>query len=138
MTSTSAPRRLPAGIAVTIDAALVVIFCITGRMSHAEGILGDVPGTLNTIWPFLVAVLVAHGVGLLRGIRADRMLPGVAIWAVTVAGGLTLRALSGQGTALPFVIVATLTLALLLLGWRAVLAVVRRARRSAGSPAQRQ
>jgi hypothetical protein len=42
--------------------------------------------------------------------------------------GLLLRAVSGQGTALPFIIVATLTLALFLLGWRSVLALVRRAR----------
>jgi hypothetical protein len=52
----------------------------------------------------------------------------VLIWAVTVVLGLLLRAVSGQGTALPFIIVATLTLALFLLGWRSVLALVRRAR----------
>jgi hypothetical protein len=115
-------------VVILIDLVLVVVFCVIGRLSHAEGIFGDLPGLLNTIWPFAAAALVAHVVLLVRRARAERMLPGVLIWAVTVVLGLLLRAVSGQGTALPFIIVATLTLALFLLGWRSVLALVRRAR----------
>ncbi len=111
---------------ILIDLVLVVVFCVIGRLSHAEGIFGDLPGTLNTVWPFVVALLVAHGTLLLRRAHAERMLPGLVVWVVTVAGGLLLRVVSGQGTALPFIIVATLTLALLLLGWRAVRALMRR------------
>jgi len=115
-------------VTILIDLVLVVVFCVIGRLSHAEGVFSDVPGLLETTWPFVVALLLAHGVLLLRRAQADRMLPGVMVWVLTVVIGLLLRWFSGQGTALPFVIVATLTLALFLLGWRAVLALVRRLR----------
>jgi len=121
--------RIPVTLVVIIDVILVAVFCTIGRLSHAEGVLSDVPGLLNTMWPFLVAVLAAHAVMLIRRTPAERMLPGTVIWAVTVVVGLSLRALSGQGTALAFMIVATLTLALLLIGWRAVVALARRMRR---------
>lgn len=111
---------------VLVDLVLVVVFCVIGRLSHAEGVFGDMPGTLNTIWPFVVAALVAHAVLLARRARSERLLPGLLVWMVAVVVGLLLRAVSGQGTALPFIIVAALTLALFLLGWRAVLVLVRR------------
>lgn len=128
MTTAPAARRLSAPLTVVIDAVLVVVFCIIGRLSHDEGILGDIPGLLNTMWPFIVAVLVAHVIAILIRLRTDRLPAGAVIWAVTVAGGLLLRAVAGQGTALPFIIVATLTLALFLIGWRAVYALVGRVR----------
>lgn len=115
-------------MAILIDLVLVVVFCVIGRLSHADGIFSDLTGLLNTIWPFVVALLIAHAVLLISRMRAERMLPGLLVWIVTVTGGLLLRAVSGQGTALPFIIVAALTLALFLLGWRAVRALVRRAR----------
>jgi len=127
---TSSAKRLPFILTLGIDTLLVVIFCIIGRLSHAEGILGDLPGLLNTIWPFLAALVTVHLIMLLRAIPAERMLPGAVLWILTVAGGFLLRAVSGQGTALPFLIVATLTLALLLLGWRVVLVLLRRTRRA--------
>lgn len=126
-------HRLAKPVVIHIDVILVVVFCVIGRLSHASGVLGDIPGTLNTIWPFLVAVLLGHAVLLFRRARIDRMLSGTVIWAITVVVGLLLRALSGQGTALPFIIVATLTLALFLIGWRGILALVRRVRGRARS-----
>jgi hypothetical protein len=119
---------MPAALVVVIDALLVAVFCAIGRLSHAEGVFNDIPGLLNTTWPFLVALLAAHAVMLIRRTSADRMLPGTVIWAVTVVVGLVLRAVGGQGTALPFMLVATLTLALFLIGWRAVIALARRMR----------
>lgn len=113
---------------ILIDLVLVVVFCVIGRLSHAEGIFSDLPGFLNTTWPFVVALLLAHGVLLLRKAQPERMLPGVMVWFLTVVIGLLLRSFSGQGTAVPFIIVATLTLALFLLGWRAIYAGVRRLR----------
>jgi len=121
--------RMPVALTIAVDVILVAVFCVIGRLSHAEGIFSDVPGFLITLWPFLVAVVAAHIVMLIRRTPADRMLPGVVIWAVTVVVGLVLRGLSGQGTAIAFMIVATLTLALFLLGWRAVVAIARRMRR---------
>lgn len=121
---------------ILIDLVLVAVFCVIGRLSHAEGILGDLPGLANTAWPFLLATLIAHAVLLWRRTQAGRVLPGVFVWAVTVVLGLLLRWISGQGTALPFVIVTALTLAAFLIGWRAVLALVRRMRRRQGSGAR--
>lgn len=123
------PSRMPVALTIVIDVILVAVFCVIGRLSHAEGIFSDFPGLLNTMWPFLVAVVAAHAVMLIRRTASDRILPGVVIWAVTVVVGLVLRAVSGQGTALPFIIVATLTMALFLIGWRAILALVRRTQR---------
>ncbi|GGD72653.1 hypothetical protein GCM10007269_14710 [Microbacterium murale] len=120
---------MPIALIIVIDVILVAVFCVIGRLSHAEGVFSDIPGLLGTTWPFLVAVLAAHAVMLIRRTPADRMLPGVVIWAVTVVVGLVLRALSGQGTAIAFMIVATLTLALFLIGWRAVVALTRWMRR---------
>ena len=54
---------------------------------------------------------------------------GLGVWAVTVGGGMLLRAASGQGTALPFIIVAAVTLFVALVGWRVIAFAVRRARR---------
>ena len=128
MTGDTAGPRFSRSLTIVIDVALVGVFCVIGRLSHSEGIFGDVPGLLGTIWPFLAAVLLAHLIALLRRTRIDQMLPGVVIWAITVVVGLVLRAIAGQGTALPFIIVATLTLALFLIGWRGILALVRRVR----------
>jgi len=54
---------------------------------------------------------------------------GLGVWAITVGGGMLLRWVSGQGTALAFIIVASLTLLVALVGWRVIVAIVRRARR---------
>lgn len=94
-------------------------------------------GVLATAWPFLVAAVLGWLLG--RAWRAPlRLWPtGVIVWAVTVAGGMLLRSVSGEGTAVAFVIVATVTLALFLLGWRAVAALTRRlSLRGAGSPSK--
>jgi hypothetical protein len=43
---------------------------------------------------------------------------GAAAWLGTVAVGMVLRVLAGQGTAFAFIIVALAFLGLFLLGWR--------------------
>ena len=55
---------------------------------------------------------------------------GLPVWAITVALGMVLRALSGQGVAVAFVIVATITLAVFLLGWRGIARLAARRRRA--------
>lgn len=125
-------------VALAVDAVLVLGFCVAGRISHASGILGDIPGLLHTVWPFVTALLLAHLVVALAHASSVRLPAGVAIWLVTVIGGLLLRVVSGQGTAVPFVLVTAATLALLLLGWRAVVLLVTRAATGAsGSGAAR-
>lgn len=120
--------RLPSALVIAIDVVLVAAFCVIGRRSHEEGILGDLPGLAHTLWPFLAAAVVAHVVVRIVELPADRWTAGGVVWAVTVVLGLVLRAISGQGTAPSFMIVTTLVLALFLIGWRLIVAVVRRLR----------
>ncbi|WP_353116074.1 DUF3054 domain-containing protein [Microbacterium sp.] len=119
-------RFLPA---LVVDAVLVLVFAVIGRVSHKE----DALGFLLTAWPFLVALLAGHLLAALLPARPRRpwgMWWGVVVWAVTVAGGMLLRVVAGGTAAVPFIIVATLVLALFLLGWRAIALLVRRRRKT--------
>lgn len=114
-------RYLPA---VIVDALLVLVFAAIGRASHDE----SPAGFLLTAWPFLVALLLGHLLAALLPARPRRpwsLLWGVVVWVVTVAGGMLLRVLSGDTAQVPFIIVATLTLGVFLVGWRGVAALVR-------------
>lgn len=127
MTPTSRP--LPSVLAAAIDLALVLAFCAIGRAAHSEAVFA--PGYLVTAWPFAAGLALGWVVvGLLRRPAAG-VAAGTVVFVATVAGGMLLRAASGQGTAAAFVIVAIITLALFLLGWRAVALVTRRVSRSA-------
>jgi hypothetical protein len=53
---------------------------------------------------------------------------GVIVWVCTVAVGMVLRVVSGQGTAVAFVVVALVFLGLFLLGWRAAAQLTARSR----------
>lgn len=127
-------RYLPA---VIVDAVLVLIFAVIGRASHDE----SPAGFLLTAWPFLVALLVGHALAAVLPGRPRRpwsVLWGVVVWVVTVAGGILLRLASGDTAEVPFIIVATLTLGVLLVGWRAATALVRRGRASRTATADAQ
>ncbi|MBF4570613.1 DUF3054 domain-containing protein [Plantibacter sp. VKM Ac-2880] len=122
------PRRTPAGFAATvgIDLLAVIVFVLIGRASHGEGVLG----ILVTLWPFAVGLLVGHVLALVLGQRETRAVrwAGVIVWVSTVIVGMVLRAVSGQGVQLSFVIVTVLVLAVLLLGWRLVAWLIARRR----------
>lgn len=106
-----------AALALLADIVCVVVFCTIGRRSHAEGV--TIAGVIATAWPFLTGTAIAWA-SPTSWRRPTALLPtGVLVWVCTVAVGMLLRRLSGQGTALSFVIVASLTTAILLLGWRA-------------------
>ncbi|CAH0157570.1 DUF3054 domain-containing protein [Microbacterium foliorum] len=111
--------------ALILDAVLVLVFAVIGRASHQE----DPGGFLLTAWPFLVALLLGHLVAALLPARPRRpwsLAWGAVAWAVTVVGGLLLRVVSGDTAQIAFIIVATLVLAVFLLGWRALAAFLRR------------
>lgn len=125
-----APRpRASAVLALALDAALVVAFAAIGRASHDDGgtgVLGEGGvGLATTAWPFLAALLVGWLASGAWRRPAAPLRTGVPVWLVTVVGGMLLRTVSGQGTALPFVVVATLALLALLVGWRIVATLVR-------------
>lgn len=121
------PRPSPA-VTIVIDAALVVVFCVLGGLSHSLGEPDAVARIVFSIWPFLAALIVVHAVALATNVDASRVVPGTLVWLVTFGGGMALRALTGQGTAWAFVIVAAVTLAVFLIGWRLINAVVQRRR----------
>lgn len=119
-------RFLPAAAA---DTAVVVLFVLVGRSSHESG--NALLGVASTLWPFAAAL--AAGWLATRAWRAPTapLRTGAGVWAVTVIGAMALRALSGAGTAVPFIAVTALFLCAGLVGWRAAafLAQSRRAAR---------
>jgi hypothetical protein len=123
MPPASATRVRPAA-AVLADVVCVLVFCTIGRRSHAEGI--TVAGVAETAWPFLAGTAV--GWLAARGWRRPATLAptGLVIWLSTVAIGMLLRKATSQGTAVSFVVVASLVTAILLLGWRAAVSALAR------------
>jgi peptidoglycan/LPS O-acetylase OafA/YrhL len=123
--STRGPRRAIIAAALS-DAFLILVFAAIGRDAHQRGDI--VTGVFLTAWPFLAGAAIAWFAG-----RAWRhplsMASGVVIWLGAVAGGMVLRALTGQSVVFAFVVVALLSLALFLVGYRALIALVRRLRR---------
>ncbi|RBO91455.1 DUF3054 family protein [Nocardia puris] len=108
---------------LAVDVVLVILFCAIGRRSHDEAVLA---GLAKTAWPFLIGLGIGWGAAYaLTSRNGDRfdgttLWPtGILVWACTLVGGMLLRAVSGQGTAASFLLVAGTVLALFLLGWRA-------------------
>ena len=115
-------RRAP--VALFVDIVAVIVFCTIGRRSHAEGL--TVAGIAQTAWPFLAGT----GVGwlLIGGWRRPfTVIPtGVVVWVCTVVVGMLLRKVTSTGVSTSFVVVASLSTAVLLLGWRGAAALFRR------------
>ena len=117
------PRAI--AVALLLDIALVVAFAALGRASHDSDIFG---GLWQTAWPFLLGLALGWLLTLAWRAPLAPVRTGLGIWAATVIGGMLLRAASGQGTAPAFIIVATVTLLVLLVGWRVIAALVARRR----------
>lgn len=119
-----ATSRGPVLLALLVDVVLVVVFAATGRGTHEHGTAAL--QVLATAWPFLVGAgagwLVARGWQRPFSARL-----GLVVWVATWALGMGLRAATGQGTAVPFLIVAAAFLALLVL-WRVVAGLLLRRR----------
>jgi Protein of unknown function (DUF3054) len=102
--------------AALLDVGCVLAFVIIGRASHAKG--ESLAGITSTAWPFLTG-LAAGWVAARAWRRPLDLAPaGLGAWLGTVAIGMILRVVSGQGTAFAFICVALAFLALFLLGWR--------------------
>ena len=118
-------RIRPAAGAALADACCVLLFVVIGRASHHDG--ESLAGVASTAWPFLA--------GLAAGLLATRawrrptsVIPaGTGAWLGTVAVGMLLRVVAGQGTAPAFIGVALAFLGLFLLGWRVLAAACRAA-----------
>jgi Protein of unknown function (DUF3054) len=111
-------------VAAFVDLVLVAAFVLIGRTSHREP-LGAME-FLVTVWPF--AVGLAAGWAATRAWRAPFAIGrvGLPLWLITVVVGLALRALTGQGVLVAFVVVSTIVLGAFLLGWRVLLEALER------------
>ena len=123
--------------ALAADLLAVLTFAAAGRQSHEEG--SSILLVLVIAWPFAVAAGLAYA-GL-RALGADprSWRGGLVAVGTTYAIGMVLRGLSGRGLDPAFLVVALISLAVLMLGWRAVLRLLGRrqarprARRRSGS-----
>lgn len=109
---------------LAVDVALLLLFAGTGRSAHAL----DPTGVLETAWPFITGLLVGWGLWGIHRTPFSVWPRGVALWLTTVAVGMALRGLTGEGTALSFVLVTLGVLAAFLLGPRVLAQLLRRRR----------
>lgn len=124
--------KLP--LAFAIDLIAVLVFAIVGRSSHAESV--EAIGVGLTAWPFLVSALLGTVLALLwhrarperQSVAPAGLVAGTVVWLCTAVGGIALRLLSGDTAETPFIIVATIALGVLLIGWRLGYRLIRRAR----------
>jgi Protein of unknown function (DUF3054) len=112
--------------AALLDVCCVLAFVAIGRASHDHG--ESAAGLASTAWPFLTGLAVGWLVSRAWRRPAAIAPAGLGAWLGTVAIGMILRVLAGQGTALAFIAVALAFLALFLLGWRAVVTAWSRSR----------
>jgi Protein of unknown function (DUF3054) len=111
--------------AAMADIASVVVFVAVGRRSHEED--GNaVIGALGVAAPFIIGVAVAWAVT--RAWRRPlEVRTGLMIWPITVAVGMVLRRfVFDRGTAASFIIVATIVLGVLFVGWRLLVGALGR------------
>ena len=105
-------------IAAALDIAVIVVFVAIGRRNHDEGsAIGEV---FRIAAPFLIG-LTAGWIVARAWRRPFDLATGCTIWVVTIALGMVLRkTLFDRGTAVSFIIVASVFTGVLLIGWRLV------------------
>ena len=107
-----------------IDVVLVLLFALSGRQSHAESL--TVLGILKTAAPFLLSLTVLSLLSRPWENHSKIWPTGILVWLGTVALGMGFRLLFGATAAVPFIIVATVTLGVSLVGRRVVTTLVAR------------
>jgi hypothetical protein len=105
-------------VGFTFDLLAIVVFVVIGRHTHDHG--ESLGGIASTTWPFLVGLVIAWSVRTATRRSPTTVPSGVEVTAVTVAVGMILRVIAGQGTAFAFVLVAIGFLGLVMVGWRSI------------------
>lgn len=109
------------------DLVAVLAFVAIGRRSHDEG--SAILGTLEVAAPFAIAAAIGWLVGRVWRSPFDPV-TGVVVWIVTIAVGMPLRRLVfDRGTAVSFVVVASIVTLVFVVGWRLVVRVLAGRRR---------
>ncbi len=104
-------------IAIVADAVAVVLFALIGRANHHEST--GVQGVWHTAWPFLLGAALGLALTAYARVRPTSIPAGVRVWVWTFVIGMVVRAATGGGTAVAFVVVAAIVLGAFLVGWRA-------------------
>lgn len=123
----SNPNRVGA-LAVLFDAVSVLVFVAIGRRNHdnESGNVADsvACGIASVAAPFLIALAVAWAVAAAQPSMRNRpfaVRTGLVVWPITVVVGMLLRRfVFDRGTAVSFVIVATIATGVLFIGWRVI------------------
>jgi hypothetical protein len=106
--------------AAGIDIIAIVVFVAIGRRSHDEG--SALGGIAAVAGPFLIG-LAAGWLVARAWVRPMAPSTGFVVWPVTVLVGMVLRHfVFDRGTAMAFIIVATIVTGVFLVGWRMVAA----------------
>lgn len=116
------PGRIPL-LAAVADFVAVLVFAAAGRLSHGDS--DDLLGLLGTVAPFAVGLGAAWAMPVVRAAPAS-LRAGVVVLAGTAVIGLLLRAAFTGRLPASFAAIAVVTLAVLLLGWRGLSALVAR------------
>lgn len=106
-------------LAVAADVLSILIFVVIGRRSP-NGSNSAIRAVVEVAAPFLIALALGWFVQRLwtRPLRVEH---GIILWLITVTFGLILRrSMFDRGTAVSFMIVATVFLGLLIVGWRVI------------------
>jgi hypothetical protein len=111
---------------LALDLVCVLVFVAIGRSVHDHGL--SAAGLASTAWPFASGLAIGWAAVAALKRPGQSLGAGVLVCVVTVAIGMALRVVSGQGTAVAFVGVALGFLGLTMLGWRLVLAGIRHLR----------
>jgi hypothetical protein len=101
---------------IVVDVLVLLLFVVIGRANHHHAL--SLSGMASTTWPFAVGLGVGWLIVLARHQRGVSLAAGVEVWIATVALGMILRVIAGQGTAFAFILVALGFLGALLLGLR--------------------
>ena len=119
-------RSYAVPLAFAADLLCVLVFVVVGKVDHETGTA--VAAVAGTAWPFLGGMVLGWVVTLAWRTPVRIWPSGVFVWAVTIAGGMVLRLLSGEGAPTSFVVVMASFLAVTMLGWRAIALLVSRRR----------
>jgi Protein of unknown function (DUF3054) len=98
------------------DVLAVLVFVVIGRRTHDEG--SAIVGVIKTAAPFLIALPIGWLLfGALHEPYAGKA--GLGTWFTTLVVGMILRkVVFNGGTAVPFVLVATVFLFVTMIFWR--------------------
>lgn len=113
---------------LAMDLIAVLLFAILARAAHGGM---SILAILDTFWPFALGTLVGAAFIKHLNLYGPSSMGGTVSWVTTVVAGLGIWAIrNGEIPHWSFILVATLTSALLLFGWRATNSIaVKRAQK---------